>query len=61
MEKWVSDEVNKRQVWQLRQAVISSVTGEGVTGDREQLSWVSGMTVLLRVSQVQAGGDAGTQ
>ena len=48
----MSDKVNERQVWQLRQAVISSVTGEGVTGDWKQLSWVSGMTVLLRVTQV---------
>jgi hypothetical protein len=48
----VGDEVNKRQVWQLWQAVISSVIGEGLTGDWKQLSWVSGMTVLLRVTQV---------
>jgi len=52
VEGWVSDEINKRQVWQLRQAVISSVIGEGVTGDWKQLSWVSGMTVFLRVTQV---------
>lgn len=48
----MSDDVNKRQVWQLQQAVISSVRREGVTGDWKQLSWVSGMTVLLRVTQV---------